>query len=249
MGAMVIMLIYRYMGMVGYLIGAAIDHAITTFSSKDVIRDAVKQEACSHHGLTQDEKDKIVKRATDLLWSSVLCQRMMPWAVFIDFAFIVSVVVFMVDSSGFSSSVIPLIVFAIIATVNILLLIKGIKYYYLKADSYLKQSIHVGADDIAARIEKKVEEKARKEAEAIEEEKREKIKKKLKYRCADCNQVTKYGANYCSGCGKKINWEKLIDEKLHGRKKQVYRCDSCDAEIKPGMKYCPGCGDELDWSE
>jgi len=238
------------MGIVGHLIGATIDHAITTFASKDVIREAVEQEARSHQGLTQDKKDEIVKRATDLLWSSVLCQRMMPWAIFFDLAVIIITIEVMRNPFGLTIPfIVYFIVFVVIALANIPLLIKGIIYYYLKADSYLKQNIHVGADGIVARIEKKAADIERKEAEAIEEEKREKIKKKLKYQCADCDQVTKYGANYCSGCGKKINWEKLIDEKLHGRKKHVYRCDSCDTEIKPGMKYCPGCGDELDWSE
>ena len=128
-----------------------------------------------------------------------------------------------------------------------LLIISNI-LYAKKADGELAKAgldLNKMLDIVEAEYKKKEKESfERAEAEGLE-----KTKKRLKYECKDCGTTTKYGSNYCSGCGKKINWDKLLDKKLQKTSRNESACDKCDAKIKPGMKYCPGCGEKLNWPE
>lgn len=238
------------MGAIGIIFGGLVGHVATTFSSRDSIHEAVEREVYSNRQLEREKAAEITRRATSLMWSSILCYRLIPWVVGFDVFFIIMILTI----AGHNPPAISY-VYVVICTVAIPLLVKGTGYYMKKADDYLRQNINVSVDDIANRIEKeakaivRAEERAQKEREReVEQAKKEKARRSLKHQCSDCGTLTRYGANYCSGCGKKIDWEKLLNKKLIKNTKQEYCCNECGAKLKNGMRYCPGCGKELEWS-
>lgn len=242
------------MGAIGIMLGGLIGRVATTVSSRESIHEAIKQEIRSKHELSKEKADKITSLGTSYLWSSILCYRTIPWAIGLDILFIVAIIS-VITSPSFIFNV-PFVVLVIIVITDIPLLIKGIGYYQKKADNYLKQNAHISVDDVLNRIQKTAEELVKAEAAAqekeqsiIEQAKIEKTRKKLKHQCSDCGVTTKYGANYCSGCGKKIDWERLLSAKMTKQAKQEFCCDKCNTKLKYGMKYCPNCGKELDWPD
>lgn len=128
------------------------------------------------------------------------------------------------------------------------LLIISNMLYAKKADGELAKA-GLDLNKVLDIVEAEYKKKEKESFERAEAEELEKTKKKLKYECKDCGTTTKYGSNYCSGCGKKINWDKLLDKKLQKTSHTEYACDKCDAKIKLGMKYCPGCGEKLNWPD
>lgn len=128
-----------------------------------------------------------------------------------------------------------------------LLIISNI-LYAKKADGELAKA-GLDFNKVLDIVELEYKKKEKESFERAEAEELEKTKKRLKYECKDCGTTTKYGSNYCSGCGKKMNWDKLLDKKLQKTSHTEYACDKCDAKIKLGMKYCPGCGGKLNWPE
>ena len=75
------------MGAIGIMLGGLVGHVATTFSSRNSMHEAIEQEVYSNHQLEREKAAEITRRATSLIWSSILCYRLIPWAVGFDVFF------------------------------------------------------------------------------------------------------------------------------------------------------------------
>ena len=233
--------------MIGHLVGDIIDVIVT----KDTIRDAIERKALSRHK-KPDEAKELSKNATSLYYSAILCKKTYSWVGIFGFFLGIGAVGAAISIGNY----LGLIIYIIVVLIILALLVYGIYHYVAKADKYLMEQMNVSIEDIANMIQKEAEEaKEAEEKERIErkesrqeervQNKNERSKRKLTYECKKCKIVTKYGSKYCTGCGKKIDWDKLLKEEQD--KNSDYYCSGCGAEINSQMKYCPGCGKEISW--
>lgn len=206
--------------------------------SVGVRREIIKGLRAEGERTDDEEVDKIIKRTANCARGIGVGNNTMSFFLFM---MIMSFIGMLFEKELRSLGGLPFFMLIPIS----LLIISNI-LYTRKANNELAKA-RLNLNKVLEIVEAEYKKEEKESSERAEAEKIEKKKKRLKYECKDCGTTTKYGSNYCSGCGKKINWDKLFDKKLQKTSYDKYICDKCDTKIKIGMKYCPGCGKELNW--